>query len=349
MKIFFNKIHYKKDLNLLEKTLVALLTPASSVYSLISDIRLELYKKGLLKSYKPTIMTVSVGNITTGGTGKTPITAAIANYLSKKGYKTAILSRGYGSKLNSKDINIISDGKKSYYSDALVAGDEPVWLAQNCPQTAVLTSSNRVKIAQYAEKELGCTALIIDDGFQHIKLKRDINIAVVDSEKLFGNKKVLPAGPLRESLKNISRADKIIISDKASTTDLEFVVNEIENITGKNPILCPMKAGKVYNIHTQESLEPQDPKPTVLAFSAIGQPEQFYNLLDNFQVVKTIDFADHHLYKKEDVADIIAESKKSGAEYIITTEKDAVKINNLTDEDIFALRLEPNIDFKQLF
>ena len=148
MKVFFNNIHYKSNLNIGEKILMLALTPLSFLYSKISDIRVFLYEKDKIKSYKHSVMTVSIGNLTTGGTGKTPITAAVANYLNKKGYKVAILSRGYGGKLDKKSINIISDGQNIYYS-ATEAGDEAVWLAQNCPNVCVLTSSNRVQYVSY--------------------------------------------------------------------------------------------------------------------------------------------------------------------------------------------------------
>ncbi len=340
MKTFFTKLHYEKKPIFWEKALVQSLVPISFVYEKLSDIRNYLYKKNILKNYKPDVLTISIGNLTTGGTGKTPITAAIANNLTEKGYKVAILSRGYGSKLNSKKINIISDGNTIFY-DANQGGDEPVWLAQNCPKTAVLTSSNRVNIAKYAEKELGCNALILDDGFQHQKLQRDINILVVDSIKQFGNKKVLPAGPLRESIKNISRANKIIIVNKGSCENLV-------NIDLKEYHICNLTTDYIYEIHSKTILE--NTNQQALAFSAIGQPQQFYNLAkeNGLNIVKTINYADHHNYNEEDIKNIIKQATDKNIQVILTTEKDAVKIKQLTNHPIYALKLKSKLDLDEI-
>ncbi len=343
MKNFFTKLHYNQKTNLLEKMITTALLPASFVYSTIAETRNFLYKTKLINFYRPDVLTISVGNLTTGGTGKTPITAAIANHLTQKGYKVAILSRGYGSKLNSKKINVISDGYEIFY-DAQTGGDEPVWLAQNCPQTVVLTSSNRIQIAKHAQ-ELGCTALILDDGFQHQKLTRNINIAVIDIEKQFGNKHILPAGPLRESYKNIKRADKIIIVNKNTQHLKEEKFNkliaELKCLNRTATIsICNAKIDKIYNIHSQK-LFTQPENESVLAFSAIGQPEQFYNLLKQagIKLAKTISFADHHCYNEKDIDELLQQAKNSNANYLITTEKDAVKIKTITQKTIYALKL----------
>ena len=173
-------------------------------------IRNFLYNKNILKTYNPHTYTVSVGNLTTGGTGKTPITSEIANYFAKKGDYPAILSRGYGGKIPNIEVNVVSDGTSINYT-AQEAGDEPVWLAKHCPACAVLTCASRVKAAKFAKNKLHCTKLILDDGYQHRKIGRDLNILVVDSEKQFSNGLVLPLGALREPVSEIKRADKVII------------------------------------------------------------------------------------------------------------------------------------------
>lgn len=344
MKVFFNNIHYKTTLDIKEKMLMLALTPISFIYSKISDVRVFLYEKNIMKSYKPGILTISVGNLTTGGTGKTPITAEIANYLNRKGYKVAILSRGYGGNLNKKNINMISDGHEIYYS-ASEAGDEPVWLAQNCPNVCVLTSSNRVQIAKYAEKELQCNAIILDDGYQHLKIKRDINIAVVDNEKVFGNCKVLPIGPLRENIKNIKRSDKIILVSKNPDVSLHDSLEKIKTISSSEILQCIMQPTTVYEINSNEKLNDNS---DILAFSAIGQPLQFYNLLrDKFNLVGTYDFEDHHMYSESDVKFLFDLANKSNAT-LVTTEKDAVKLKCVTNKPIYVLRLEPQIDMEKL-
>lgn len=350
MKRFFTKLHYDKKPNIFKKLLITALTPVSFAYCIGSEFRNFLYKKNIVKPYKPGILTISIGNITTGGTGKTPITAAIANYLTQNGYKTAILSRGYGSKLNPKEINVISDGKTIYFG-ASQGGDEPVWLAQNCSGAIVLTSSNRVQLAKYAQK-LGCTALILDDGFQHQKLARDINIAVADSEKLFGNKKVLPAGPLREHIKNLARATIIIIVNKGENAQTNTDQNaRYKDFPADVKLLnCDFTTDKIYEISSGKLLSPQQDKK-VLAFCAIGQPEQFYKLIleNNLEIAKTLSFPDHHDYNKADIKTILAEAVACKANTIITTEKDAVKVKNLTDTELYALKLKANFNPAEIF
>lgn len=345
MKIFFNKLHYNEKPNLFEKALVSILTPASFAYSCASELRTLLYKIGVLKSYRPSVFTLAVGNLTTGGTGKTPITSVLANFLSEKGYKVGILSRGYGSKLNPKDINIISDGNKVFFEDGTIAGDEPFWLAKNCPNCAVLTSADRVKIAKYAEKILGCTALVLDDGFQHIKLERDLNICVADSRKLFGNKKSLPAGPLREPIKHLNRADKIIIVSKADAENLASAKEKIQNLTQKPIIVCEMISDRIYELNSKEDLIPGS---KVIAFSAIGQPEQFYNFLKNkCDVIATFDFEDHHSYTVDEINSLAETARKKGAK-LVTTEKDGVKLKNLTQNTIYVLHLTPKLNVNEV-
>lgn len=343
MKNFFTKLHYDKDINLAEKALCLLLLPVSFGYGLIAETRNFLYKTKILKTYLPDVLTISVGNLTTGGTGKTPITAAIANHLTAKGYKVAILSRGYGSKLNSKVVNIISDGKTIFY-DAQTGGDEPVWLAENCQGTVVLTSSNRVRIAKYAQ-DIGCTALILDDGFQHQKLGRHINIAVVDINKQFGNKFILPSGPLRESYRNVKRANKIIIVNKniesLSSENFAEFSNYLNCLNKDADIsLCNVKADKIYDIQSGEVLQNLDNKK-FLAFSAIGQPQQFYNLLtqSGINLCQTVDFSDHYQYTQNDIENLFETAQRVSADILITTEKDAVKLKTFTKKAIYALKL----------
>lgn len=155
---------------------------------------------------------ISVGNMTTGGVGKTPVVAEIAKYLINNGEKVAIVSRGYGGKLDNKNINVISDGKEIFY-DTKMSGDEPYWLATNT-KAIVLTCKNRFKASKFATEKFGVTKIILDDGFQHRKLYRDLDIVLMDSEKGLGREKLLPAGPLREGLEAFKRINKFVIVSK---------------------------------------------------------------------------------------------------------------------------------------
>lgn len=348
MTEFHYKTEYKKTKDVLTAAfLYLLLFLPSLVYLFITQTRNKMYKDGKIKTFKSRVYTISIGNLTTGGTGKTPITAEIANYLRKKGERTVILSRGYGGKLPNKEVNVISDAKKIYFS-AENAGDEPFWLAKHCKGTSVLTCSSRVKSAKYAQSQLAATRLILDDGFQHQKLERDLNLLVIDSEKQFSNGFVLPLGALREPLKEIRRADKIIVSnkrqdDRHAQTFARFLRKKYKKPT----FVCSMIPDKIYHIKTGKLI---DYDAAVVAFSAIAQPEQFYQYLRRFDVMATKDFPDHHLYNENDVKMLLKFMKENDSKAIITTEKDAVKLKGLIDENtpVYALKLKPVMDLSAI-
>lgn len=334
IKTEITKIHYNKDA---KGTLVKILEFASLFYGIGSGFKNLLYDKGILKPQKVNAYVISVGNVTTGGVGKTPVVAEIAKYLNAQGEKTAVISRGYGGKLSNKQINLISDGEKIYYN-ANLAGDEPVWIAQNAQGTIVVTSKNRFKAAKYAIEKFGVTKIILDDGFQHRKLHRDLDIVLTDSKMGFGNEKLLPAGPLREGPEAFSRIDKLVVVSK--DTD-HTRAEKLAKIMGKKmklqTIVCKTEPDYVYNIKTGEHLQKG---AAITAISAIGQPKQFYNFLYDFEVQKTIDFDDHHQYKKEDIENING--------IIVTTEKDAVKLEKFGFDNIYALKLKTSINIGEL-
>ena len=179
MKLFISKLHYETNPCFYKRVLVSLLTIGSIPYGIITSVRNFLYDKNIIKSYSPNVKTIAVGNLTTGGVGKTPFTAALAEYCISRGKKVAIVSRGYGGELPNKDVNVVSDGEKIFFS-AKEAGDEPVWLAEHCPSAVVLTCSSRSKAAMKAEKDFGCDVIIADDAFQHRKLNRNDNLVLID-------------------------------------------------------------------------------------------------------------------------------------------------------------------------
>lgn len=352
MKVLLTEFHYKKQYNnpleyIGAAVLYAALTVPSVVYWGISKTRNFLYRKNIIKSFQPRVYTISVGNLTTGGTGKTPITAEIANYLYEQGERPAILSRGYGGELPNKKVNIISDGKKTNFT-AKEAGDEPFWLAEHCLGTAVLTCASRVNSAKYAQSKLKATRLILDDGYQHQKIQRDLNLLVVDAQKQFSNGCVLPLGALRESLSEIKRADKIIVVNKRFDDGFAKTFARYLTKKYKKPaFVCKMSPDTIYNIKDFSLLDDNIP---VIAFSAIAQPEQFYGLLRTYDVMATRDFADHHIYTKEDVRELCALKEKFAAKAMITTEKDAVKLKEIIGDDveIYALKLKPFLDVKAI-
>jgi len=219
-----------------------------------------------------------------------------------------------------------------------MAGDEPYWLAVNLNMCAVLTCSNRHKACEYAIKELGVTKIILDDGFQHRKLHRDLDIVLADSEKLFGNENLLPAGPLRER-PDFNRVDKfIIISKNTEHSRAEKLAKIFTKKQGVETFVGKVEPDYVYNIISGEHLEKGS---EITALSAIGQPEQFYQFLEkDYTIKEKIAFDDHHQYVLDDIKNIEGN--------IITTEKDAVKLALLDNTNIYALKLKTSIDIEKL-
>lgn len=334
IKTQITKIHYDKNAKGL---LFILLKLGSFFYGIGAGAKNFLYDKGLIKPKKVDAYVISVGNFTTGGVGKTPVVAELAKYFVDKGEQVAIVSRGYGGKLNNKNVNVISDGINLYYK-ADMAGDEPYWLAVNLNMCAVLTCSNRYKACQHAIKELGVTKIILDDGFQHRKLHRDLNIVLADSEKLFGNENLLPAGPLREK-PDFKRVDKLlIVSKNINHVKAEKLAKIFEKKQKVKTFVAKVEPDYVYNIVTGEHLE-KDTEAT--AISAIGQPEQFYQFLEkDYKITEKITFDDHHQYILSDIENIKGN--------IITTEKDAVKLALLGKTNIYALKLKTTVDLDNI-
>ena len=309
----------------------------SFLYSREQNFKNFLYDKKIFKPKRVDAYVISVGNMTTGGVGKTPVVAEIARYLTMRGEKTAIVSRGYGGKLDNKNVNMISDGKTIYF-DAVQAGDEPYMLSEMTPGCYVFTCKDRYLAAKYAVEKFGVKIIILDDGFQHRKLHRDLDIVLMDSVKGFGNEHLLPAGPLREGPEALDRIDKLLVVSKSLKHETAEKVAEImqQRLNIRSQV-CYTEPDYVYNIKTGQRLMDGI---AVTAMCAIGQPEQFYDFLTNFEVVKTITFDDHHQYAPIDIVDV------SGS--IITTEKDAVKLARFDRDNIYALKLKTNVNVREL-
>ena len=334
LKTEITKIHYNKEA---KGAFVKLLEFASIFYGIGSGLKNLLYDKNIIKPKKVNAYVISVGNLTTGGVGKTPVVAELAKYFTSKGEKTAIISRGYGGKLSNKQVNLISDGEKIYYN-ANLAGDEPFWLAKNAAGTVVITSKNRYEAAQYAVEKFGVRKIILDDGFQHRKLHRDLNIVLSDSEKGFGNEKLLPAGPLREGMDAFKRIDKmIIVSKNIDHTRAEKIAKITQKRMKIPTFVCKTEPDFIYNIKTNEQLAPGS---QITAICAIGQPAQFFEFLKDYKIKEMIPFDDHHQYSRNDIENIEGN--------IVTTEKDAVKLKQFNKDNIYALKLKINIDVEGL-
>lgn len=334
IKTKITQMHYQRDS---KGVLFDILKFCSYFYGFGSRMKNFLYDNKILKPKKVNAYVISVGNMTTGGVGKTPVVSEIAKYLVNLGQRVAIVSRGYGGKFDNRKINMISDGTSVYF-DAVQAGDEPYWLAENTQGAYVFTCRNRYLAAKMAVEKFGIQVIILDDGFQHRKLHRDLDIVLMDSVKGFGNEHLLPAGPLREGPEALERIDKLVVVSKSVKHETaERVAKIMQKRLNIPTSVCYTEPDYVYNIKTGQRLMEG---LAVTAMCAIGQPQQFYDFLSDYQVVKTVTFDDHHQYAPIDIVDI------SGS--IITTEKDAVKLARFDRDNIYALKLKTVIDVENL-
>jgi len=297
---------------------------ASYIFLFFVKLRIFLYKTGIIKSFKPNgTKIISIGNISLGGTGKTPTTIAIGKNLIQKGYKIAVLLRGYKRKQQNKTV-IVHNGEK-ISADINQAGDEALLLADKlkCP---VVVSKNRVKGANLIKERFNPDFIILDDGFQHLKLKRDKDIVLLTQKSLKKDIRILPAGRYREPLSHIKRAHTVIITKIFDYKTIRADAVKLKNITGKTIYLSDTKLISFLNVRTGEKISPENlyEKECVI-FCGLAQPEYFETMLRDkgIKIVKKFEFPDHHSYRKKDYKKINKFKKYP----VITTEKDIVKIN----------------------
>ena len=336
----------------------------SRFYRNAVQFRHWMYDKGFYRRHPLGCLVVSIGNLTCGGTGKTPVVEVFARSLTNEGRKVAILSRGYKSKdrtffeklgalSNSKKYEvpprIVSDGENLLLNSE-TAGDEPYMLASNLKDVIVLVDKDRVKSGRFAISEYEVDTLILDDGFQYLDLKPHINIVLVDSTLPFHNHHVLPRGLLREPIKNIRKADYVFLTKSNGGNHLRHLKRFIEHHNRHAEIIeCCHRPKYIENVFKRDEKKPlEDLKGKVIAaISGIAVPESFEKFLTErgAKIVYKARFADHHAYTQQEMIDFVNETKKAGADWILTTEKDAVRMPRMTRRDIpfYFLRIEIDI------
>ncbi len=333
----------------------------SQLFSGIAQARYWLYRKRILHDQPLGCLVVVVGNLTVGGTGKTPVTEKFARALRDRGRKVAILSRGYKSKAppiwkkwwfwitHQEDTppRIVSDGQKVLLGSE-EAGDEPYMLARNLPGVIVLVDKNRVKAGAYAIKKFGCDTLVLDDGFQYLPLKGRLNLLLIDKTNPFGNGHLLPRGILREPIKHLKRASYVFLTKSNGVRDEELE----ETIKLHNPevdiIECTHRPQYLQRFDSTER-QPLDylKGKRIGAFSGIATPESFEKFLRDLggEIVCTRRFLDHYRFTYEDFVEIFSEGLEKRVDFIVTTEKDAVRLPEHLPcpVPLYYLRLEIDI------
>ena len=334
----------------------------SKVFLLVVKLRRFLYNVRILRDSTLGVQVIAIGNITVGGTGKTPVVEKFARELQNQGRTVAILSRGYRSKpppLSKRLLDrillrsdttpprVVSDGK-SLLLDSETAGDEPYMLASNLKDVVVLVDKDRVKSGRYAIEKFGCDTLLLDDGFQYWKLAgRRRDIVLIDCQAPFGNEYLLPRGTLREPGSHLARASTIFITKSdGNTARLRARIAKHNSTAGI--IECVHQPLYFEDVFTGERLDLDVLKgKKVAALSGIAQPESFENSLLKLgaDLVYSKRFADHHRFTQQEILNAVNRGKKRQAQIIITTQKDAVRFPKIDRRDLpfYFMRVEIKI------
>ncbi len=316
----------------------------SQIFRVLISLRHFCYDNRILRDSPLGCQVVVVGNLTVGGTGKTPIVEKFARALAERGRKVAILSRGYKSKSDgafkrfirwithgeAPKPKVVSDGK-NVLLDSEVAGDEPFMLASNLPGVVVIVDKNRVRAGHYAITHFGADVLLLDDGFQYLPLRGQAQLLLVDKTNPFGNLSMLPRGILREPISHLRRASFIFLtkSDGAPDAELEALIRKY------NPsvelIECAHRPSCLVDFSTRERVGLETLKgKSVACFCAIAAPESFERLLRECgaKIVFRERFMDHHRFDEDELEEVFKTAVQRGAEMVLTTEKDAVRIRS---------------------
>ena len=333
-----------------------ILAPLGALYGAITETRLALYRRGILSISRLDAPVISIGNITTGGTGKTPLVEYIARTLAAEGRQVCILTRGYG-RQNQQARVLVSDAQKILAGEK-EAGDEPFLLAENLQGiAAVISDADRFTAGQWAIRELGSEVFILDDGFQHLRLARDLDVATIDATNPWGDGQLLPRGRLRERRGGLARADCILITRADQAEDFDSLRGELDQVSNHRPLFTSamrVRGLRKFNEPISSSVAGAKPEieSPVAAFCAIGNPGAFMDQLRNegYELVGGSVFPDHHRYDQRDVGSIIEKARKAGAKSLITTAKDAVKLRGLAfDFSCYVLDIEIRIDDEARF
>jgi tetraacyldisaccharide 4'-kinase len=315
----------------------ALLNAASKLYYLAVQARVRLFRGGILRSHSLGVTVISVGNITMGGTGKTPVVEMLAAKLNEGGRKVAILTRGYKRKTPlfkrllhyslADEPKVVSDGTRLLVSSR-EAGDEPYMLAKNLDGVFVVVGKNRIKSGNYAIRKLGADTLILDDGFQYLPLRRQHDIVLIDSTNPFGNNYVIPRGTLREPLKNLQRANYVMLTK--SNGNVNRLRLQVRALNKDAEIIETRHTPQHFEeVHTAARHDLGFIKgKRVFVVSGIARPQSFEDTIQGLgvNVIERFRFLDHHRFTYEEMEEILNRAREEKIDAVVTTEKDAVRM-----------------------
>jgi tetraacyldisaccharide 4'-kinase len=316
-----------------------LLYPFSLLYGLIIILRNLFFDIGFFKTHKVKVPVISVGNLTAGGTGKTPIVEFFTDYLLRQNKKVGVVSRGY--KRSTKGTLVVSDGKL-LVQNASECGDEPYQIALKYPNATVIVDEDKYRSAKLATEKYGCDIILVDDGFQHRKLHRDLDIVVVDVTRHPFEENLLPAGLRREPLSALKRADAIIFSRWNEEIKFDYDVFASVPLNAK----VKFKPSKLISFNTGETLQLDSAAgKKCTAFCGLGNPDSFTRTMRamGLEIITNRVFNDHHLYKSKDINFINKEFLKNKSDLIITSEKDTMRLlkhkNELKDLPLYYIEI----------
>jgi tetraacyldisaccharide 4'-kinase len=303
----------------------------SFFYGLLVRLRVWFFAQGVFRSYFLPCKVISLGNITLGGTGKTPLASYLAEFIKEKGLRVAILSRGYKGKFSGL-YGVVTDGEETFM-DARQAGDEPYLLSMKLKGIPIIIGKERRISGRFAIERFRSQVIILDDGFQHLPVKRDVNLLLLDARDPFGNGYLFPRGVLREPLGQMKRADAVILTKTDQCDNITKLKENLARWTEDRPIFAMKYAAVGVRVLKERDVLPiavlRNKK--IWAFTGIGNPESFRKTIANLesQVLGFVSFPDHYWFKPEDIQKLMEEGEEKGAEALVTTEKDAVRLEGL--------------------
>ncbi len=305
--------------------------------SVIVHLRRALYRNGILKAHRVGARVVSVGNISMGGTGKTPLVNLLADNLSGRGIGVAILTRGYGR--TSRGHRVLVGGNGNWQD----VGDEPLMLSRSLPKVPVVVCADRIAGGKVAVDMFRPNILILDDGFQHLRMAREVELVVIDATCPFGNGRIFPAGTLREKSRALRWAQMFVLTRVNQADGVGELVDFLHQIC-PNAIVAQSDCEPISlrDVHSGEQLDLEFLRgKQILAMSGIGNPSSFERSLEQTgaRLIERVRFPDHHPYIREELEQVICRARETGAQYVVTTEKDEVRLPVIGKEAIPLLSL----------